>query len=74
MRRHQAAVLLKQLTEQNLVVPSIVSLNQSVPGQYQLVLHNVVNAEAIKQFVEQQNLNVKKDHQTGHCIIYRTHP
>jgi hypothetical protein len=75
MNRHQAATLLKELIEHNLIQPpSFISLEQRGSENFELILQSEGDSGAIKKFVEKRNLAFKIDLQKGYCIIYKPNP
>jgi hypothetical protein len=69
LERHEAAVLLKELIDLNIVQPSSVSLNQNKHRKFNLTLYGSCNTSALKQFAAEKGLRVEENTQKGSCTI-----
>ena len=68
--RREAVALLRQLIDNSLAQPSIVSIERNKRGTFNLIIKGDCNLQAIKQFISERKLVLEENNDTGYCTIY----
>jgi hypothetical protein len=67
--RKEAVALLRELMENNLAQPSLVSIEENQTGTF-LIMKDDGNSQELRQFVAGKNLTVEVDKENGYFIIH----
>jgi hypothetical protein len=69
LERREAVALLKEIVAKNLAEPSLVDLNESKPGKFDLILKGNFDVLAIKKLIANKDLTAKEDKAKGYFKI-----
>ena len=69
MERGEAIAILRELIKNGLAQPSLVNLREKTPGQFELVLKDECDTQAITQFVSEKNLVLISDTKKSYVVI-----
>ena len=71
MKRHEAVALLKELSYERLLQPSLVLVEQRKPDRFQLCVKGDYDRDGIKVFVQRYNLEIEEDLTKGLLCIFK---
>ena len=71
MERKGAVALLKELMQDQLVYPTLVSLEQNKVGQFDIMMRVMGDTQALKQFVGEKNLMLEENPEKCYRILSR---
>ena len=71
MKRAEAVALLKELGEEHLIQPSLVSIEQRKPDGFELCIKGFYDLELITAFIRKFDLTVKEDKTKGYLCIFK---
>ena len=69
MDRKEAVALLRELIILNLVLPSLVSLQENKHGKFDLVIKADCNSQSLIQFIAEKHLVLTLNKKNGYCVI-----
>ncbi len=69
LERKEAIALLKELVEQCIVQPSLVSVEKKNRGDFELILKIDCDIQPLRLFVSQKNLAIREEQER--CIIFK---
>jgi hypothetical protein len=69
LQRKEAIVVLRQLIEQRIVLPSWVSVEKNEHGGFNLKLKIDCDVESLRLFVAERNLAVREEQE--YCVIFK---
>ena len=69
LQRKEAFNLLMDLINLNLALPSLATLKESKPGDFNLVLKAIFDVQALKDYAASKNLFLELDEKRGLCVL-----
>ena len=69
MQRYEAVALLKELSAEHLIQPSLVVIEQRKPDSYQLCLKGNYDRTEIELFLKNYHLTIEEHATKGLCIF-----
>ena len=69
MKRHEAVALLKELSSEHLLQPSLVLIEQRTPDRFQLCVKGGYDRQGIEVFIQKYNLEIEENLTKGLCIF-----
>jgi hypothetical protein len=71
MDRADAIALLKELTNEGLVNPQMISIGKNEKGTFSLMLKPNGHINAVRKIAAAKGLAVNEDKEKGYCTIYK---
>ena len=71
MKRAEAVALLKELGEEHLIQPSLVSIEQRKPDSFELCIKGFYDLELITAFIREFDLTVEENTKKGYLCIFK---
>lgn len=70
MKRHEAVALLKELSSEHLLRPSLVLIEQRMPNLFQLCVKGEYDRPGIELFIQKYDLEINEDVTKGLLCIF----
>lgn len=70
MKREEAVALLKELSVEHLIQPTLVLIEKRTPDSYQLTVKADYDGHGVQLFVQKFNLAISEDKERGFLTIF----